>query len=124
MILGIGCDIIEMERIRAALRRQEEHFIERILTQPELALCARFQDPTQFLAGRFAAKEALAKALGCGIGKEFSWHSSSILNDDSGKPYVEWAFDVKSHFGVAKTHLSISHSETVAMAYVLTESFP
>ena len=119
MILGIGCDIIEIERIRLAIHRQGDRFLESILTPAELALAKQFHDPTEFIAGRFAAKEALSKALGCGIGKDFSWQSASILNQTQGKPYVDWAFDVKSMFGVSQTHISISHSKTVAMAYVL-----
>lgn len=120
MILGTGCDIIEIARIKEVLRKQGERFVERILTPSELVLFARFRDPAQFLAGRFTAKEALSKALGCGIGRDFSWQSASILNDASGKPYVDWHFDVKSGFGVATTHLSISHSATIAMAYAIT----
>ena len=96
-------------------------FLESILTPAELILASQFSDPTQFVAGRFAAKKKPSlKALGCaGTGKDFFWHSASILNHTHGKPYVEWAFDVKALFGVSETHISISHSKTVAMAYVI-----
>jgi holo-[acyl-carrier protein] synthase len=117
-VVGIGCDIIEIERIRLSISRQP-HFMEHILTPSELVLASRLHDQTQFVAGRFVAKEALSKALGCGIGSQFSWQSASILNDSAGKPYVEWDIDVKSLFGVTTTLISISHSKTIAMAYAL-----
>lgn len=121
MIQGIGCDVIEIERIKESLVRQSR-FLEHILTPDEQILAKRLKDPTQFVAGRFVAKEALSKALGCGIGSTFSWQSASILNDTSGKPYVVWHIDVKSLYNVSTTHISISHSKTIAMAYVVLSS--
>jgi holo-[acyl-carrier protein] synthase len=119
MIRGIGCDIIEIERIRETLSRLGERFVESILTQKELLLYSRLKDPACFVAGRFAAKEALSKALGCGIGKDFSWHDVSILNDEKGRPYIVW--EGSPILEISATHISISHSKTVAMAYVVLE---
>lgn len=120
MIIGIGCDVIEVDRIRQAMARQGHRFLESILTPKEIFLCSYLHDKSCFVAGRFAAKEALSKALGCGIGKDFSWKSVSILNDGKGKPYVVWEKDPPMTDGKAATaHISISHSKTIAMATVV-----
>ena len=122
MIRGIGCDCIEVERFRTAIRRSGIAFLSRLFTVDEMAYCNRNKDPAFCFAGRFAAKEALAKALGVGIGSALSWHDMEIVNNEQGKPSVVWHTDVQERFGVAKTHLSISHSHTIAMAYALLEA--
>ncbi|NGX62394.1 MAG: Holo-[acyl-carrier-protein] synthase, partial [Chlamydiae bacterium] len=85
---GVGTDIIEVSRIRIALERHGDRFLERIFTEKERAYSKRASDPIPHLAGRFAAKEAIVKALGTGIGKEVSWQEVEILNDPLGKPEV------------------------------------
>ena len=122
MILGIGCDLIEIERFRTAISRSGAAFLDRLFTPNEIDYCNRNKDPVFCFAGRFAAKEALAKALGVGIGSAISWHDMEILNDEHGKPFVVWKADVEERFGVAKTHISISHSHTIAMAYAVIET--
>ena len=84
-------------------------------------LCSRRPSPSSAFSMRFAAKEALSKALGVGIGSALSWHDMEIINDEQGKPCVIWHTDVAERFGVRKSHLSISHSHTIAMAYALLE---
>ena len=116
MLVGIGCDCIEIERFREAVQRGGDAFLRRLFTDEELSLCQKNADPVFSYAGRFAAKEALAKALGTGIGSELSWKDMEILNDPKGKPIVSWLIDVRSRFGVEQTLLSISHTHTIAIA--------
>jgi holo-[acyl-carrier protein] synthase len=122
VIIGIGCDLIEVERFRMAMRRSGTRFLLRLFTPHEIAYCERNKDPAFCFSGRFAVKEALAKALGVGIGASLSWHDMEILNDEKGKPYVVWHTDVQARFGVVKTHVSISHSHTAAMALAILEA--
>lgn len=115
MIVGIGIDIVEIERIEKMVERQER-FVDRILTLNEKSRYERFSKKRkiEFLAGRFAAKEAFVKAIGTGISKEFSWHDIEIVNNDSGRPILYAATD-------CEIHLSISHSESYAIAQVILE---
>lgn len=115
MIYGIGIDLVELKRIEQTLDRQPR-FAERILTQAEQE---RFQTLAghrriEYLAGRFAAKEAFVKAFGTGVGKTVSWQDVEILNDETGRPIMSGPFD-----GVI--HVSITHSEQYASAQVLLE---
>ena len=121
MIIGIGCDCIEIDRFRQALARTKDRLLTRLFTPNEISYCQRHNDPVFSFAGRFAAKEALSKALGVGIGSALSWHDMEIINDEQGKPCVIWHTDVAERFGVRKSHLSISHSHTIAMAYAHLE---
>lgn len=115
MISGIGIDIVEISRIKELALRQKK-FVDRILTLNEKKKYDRLpaHRKDEFLAGRFAAKEAFAKALGTGIGKECSFHDIEIVNDESGKPRIVKPF----REGV---HLSISHSKEYAVAQVIIE---
>ncbi|MDM5186702.1 holo-ACP synthase [Bacillus sp. DX4.1] len=116
MIIGIGIDIIELERIEKMLDGKLK-FMERILTERERDVAAKLKGHrlVEFVAGRFAAKEAYSKAVGTGIGKEVSFLDIEIRNDDRGKPIV---FVNTEHL----VHLSISHSREFAVAQVVLES--
>lgn len=122
MIRGIGCDVIEIERIDRAIKRLGRHFIERLFTPREIAYCEGVSQPAARFAGRFAAKEALAKALGCGIGSRLSWLDMEILNDEQGRPYVTWKQEIVEAFDIQRTHISISHSKGMAIAYAILEN--
>jgi holo-[acyl-carrier protein] synthase len=115
MISGIGIDIIELDRIKTIIDRQPK-FIQRILTENELVIFERLtiRRKIEFLAGRFAAKEAFAKANGTGIGSELSFLDIEIHPDPFGKPQIIAPFNE----GV---HLSISHSRDYAGAQVVIE---
>jgi holo-[acyl-carrier protein] synthase len=104
------------------MSRSGDPLLSRLFTPDELAYCNRNKDPVFCFAGRFAAKEALAKALGVGIGSAISWQDMEIVNDNHGKPSVRWKVNVHERFGVTKTHISISHSHTMAMAYAVLEA--
>lgn len=119
MINGNGVDNIELSRIAKALTRNTK-FATRVLTAPELAKFDTLsgQRQIEFLAGRWAAKEAYSKAYGTGIGGHLSFQDMTILPNDLGAPkFVEHPF---SNQGIA--HLSISHSRLEAIAFVILES--
>ena len=122
MIVGIGCDIIEIERIARAIKR--ESFIRRVFTAEEAAYCQRRgQLAAASFAARFAAKEAVLKALGTGL-REGSLQEIAVDNDVLGKPLVQ----LSGHFamlakqlGVKNIQISLSHSRELATAYVIME---
>ncbi|MBS4224386.1 holo-ACP synthase [Lederbergia citrea] len=115
MIIGIGLDLVEIERIRNLMQRQAR-FPERILTSSELLIYDSLKDirKSEFLAGRFAAKEAYSKARGTGIGSSLSFRDIEVMSDEKGKPFI-----VKPEFG--RVHLSITHSKHYAAAQVIIE---
>src|SRR3989440_9159411 len=88
MILGVGIDIIEVARIRASHEKFRERFLNRILRAAENAYSLSHRDPTPFLAARFAAKEAIYKAFGTGIGKHLGWQDMEVGRKESGETFV------------------------------------
>ncbi|MBF0489397.1 MAG: holo-ACP synthase [Candidatus Omnitrophica bacterium] len=109
MILGIGTDIIEVSRIKKSLDRFGEDFLKHILTDEEIAYAKKYKYPHQHYAGRFAAKEAIFKAVG---DPKLSWHDVSIINDKEGKPICKHR---KASFK-KNILISISHSKNYATA--------
>ena len=122
MTRGLGSDIVEIERIRTSLDRHGLHFLDRLFTQQEQDYCYRFKDPAPHFAGRFAAKEAIAKALGTGFGAELSWHDIEILNDSLGKPEVHLSPAIQQKYSRPTILITISHSRDYAMAVALWAS--
>ncbi len=117
----IGIDIIEIARIQSAIDHWGERFLHRIYTEPELRLCRK--KPSR-LAGRFAGKEAVMKALGTGI-KGVSWREIEILAEPSGKPLVNLygkAQDKADELGLDKLAISLSDSKEYAIAFVVSET--
>src|SRR5947207_16021845 len=88
MIIGIGIDIIEVARIQASYERFGELFLKRILHPNEISYCLSHRVPAPFLAARFAAKEAISKAFGTGIGAQLAWQDMEIGRKESGEPFV------------------------------------
>ncbi|MGZ3633829.1 MAG: holo-ACP synthase [Parachlamydiaceae bacterium] len=125
-LLGLGNDIIEIQRIARALERHGQRFLDQIFTIQEQTYCLRYQQPERCLAGRFAAKEAIVKALGTGFSNGISWHDIEILNNTAGKPVVYLSERLKKQFQSLEIQLSISHSKeyatAVAIAYTETHS--
>lgn len=113
MIQGIGTDIVEVARIRGSIERHGIHFLNRLFTQKEQDYCKKFRDSAIHFAGRFAAKEAVAKALGSGFGSELSWQEIEIENDEKGKPLVHLSGRLEKK---CQVHLSISHCDSYATA--------
>ncbi len=120
MIFGIGTDIVEIQRIESALTRFGERFAQRLLGEAELAQFREFAQPSRFLAKRFAAKEAVAKALGTGFRHGIALDQITVANDDSGKPIVKLAGAAKnfaSENRVSTIHLSLSDERHYAVAF-------
>ncbi|NTW51326.1 MAG: holo-ACP synthase [Chlorobiaceae bacterium] len=118
--MEIGVDIVEICRIRALYERFGAVFMRRILTEAEMAQCLSRPDPVASLAGRFAAKEAVSKALGTGISGGLSFHSIEVLNDEAGKPLVT-LHPAGLTGAPCRICLSISHDRHSAIAMVLVE---
>ena len=115
MIIGIGTDIIEISRIAKAVDRWGDHFINHVFTKDEIAYCRRHKFPAQNFAGRFAAKEAVIKALPSI--KDLQWTDIEIINDASGKPHCTVAYkNLKQSI-----HISISHTNKYATAFAIIE---
>jgi holo-[acyl-carrier protein] synthase len=116
-VVGVGTDLVDVDRVRAALGRQEG-LRQRLFTEAEWAYSARHRDPMPHLAARFAAKEAVMKALGHGM-DQVAFHEIEVLRGESGRPSVRLAgraAEVASAAGVAAWHLSLSHTTTLAQA--------
>lgn len=115
MIKGIGIDLIELKRIEQAILKNAR-FVNRVLTEKEVSVYNEYsikQRQIEFLAGRFAAKEAFSKAAGTGIGK-LSFQDIQILNEGSGAPFIS-----AKGFEPSNIYLSISHSKEYAVAQVI-----
>lgn len=121
-IKGLGNDIIEIERIRKSINRHGEHFLGRLFTKEEKEYCYQFKDASERFAGRFAAKEAISKALGTGFGAEFSWHDVEILANERGRPIVHFSDKANKQFQNPHVLLSISHCESFATAVAVWSS--
>jgi holo-[acyl-carrier protein] synthase len=124
MILGTGIDLIEVERIRSSHARFGGRFTGRILRPDEIAYCLQHQDPAPFLAARFAAKEAVSKAFGTGIGEQLGWHDIEVCRKESGEPFVvlhdKGAALLQARNGRC-VHLSLSHTREYAAAVAVLE---
>ena len=120
MIIGLGTDIVEIERIAAALSRHGGHFAERVFTTDE---AAQAHGRVSYLAGRWAAKEAAAKALGCGIGERCALTDIEIIDDAAGAPQLSCtAPALKTFAGKSlRWQVSISHEKAYAVATVIIE---
>ena len=125
MIFGIGNDIIQCERMEQLRLKFGEDLLKRILTPAEQMLAETRKNQTEFLAGRWAAKEALAKALGCGLGESCSLQDVEILPDSMKRPVMTLhgkALETANRAGISKIHLSISHERDYAVAMVVLET--
>ncbi|MEQ8846292.1 holo-ACP synthase [Botrimarina sp.] len=123
-ILGVGTDIVDVLRIARLIERHGELFIGRVYTEHEIDYCASRKAATQHYAGRWAAKEAVLKALGAGWIRGVSWRDVEVRSNGAGAPLVRLhgpARDVLERAGVERVHLSISHCRTHATAYAIAE---
>lgn len=122
MIYGIGVDLIKVERMREAVERWGDKFLQRVFTEREIARCYKARDPHLSLAVRFAAKEALIKAVGTTAGASF--RDIEVLNDELGKPYITVTGKLKVFFeikDIRAAHLSLSHEKDYGVASVVLE---
>lgn len=124
-VLGIGVDLVECARIQHSLDRFGERFLHRVFTEGEIAYAQSMKFPARHLAARFAAKEALSKAFGTGIGKAMSWKDIDVHKKSSGEPFVVLEGGAKklaTDRGVANVWITLSHTDNHAMAMIVLES--
>jgi holo-[acyl-carrier protein] synthase len=124
VIYGIGTDIVSTSRIAAAWERHGETFAQRILAPQEWAGFSANNQPARFLAKRFAAKEAFAKALGTGIRAPATWHNIRVAHDELGKPVLHFSPELAAFMdchAIRNHHLSISDEKEMAAAFVILE---
>ena len=125
MILGTGIDLIEVARVASAHEKHGERFLQRILRPAEIAYCLSYKSPAPFLAARFAAKEAVSKAFGTGIGAQLGWQDIEICRKESGEPFIllhDKALQLLATRGAQLVHITISHTATHATALAILES--
>ena len=125
MIVGIGVDIVEVERISRALDRHGDRFVRRVFTASEAEYCRRCVHPEQRFATRFAAKEAALKALGTGWAQGLEFLQVEVSNNELGAPAVTFtgkALDRSRRLGVERVHVSLTHHRHFAIAQVVLEA--
>ena len=121
-VLGIGTDIVECLRIAQMIERHAEQFIARVYTQKEIEYCSVRKAATQHYSGRWAAKEAVLKALGTGWARGITWRDIEVLNDGDGQPGIHLtggALEYSQKKGISRVLISISHCRSHATAYAL-----
>ena len=121
-ILGIGMDIVETKRIADSLERFGDRFLNRVFLEGEIAYSKSMKFPHLHLAARFAAKEAISKAFGTGIGRELGWRDLEIIREPSGAPKVKLHGRAESYAksrGVREIHVSLSHTADYGAASAL-----
>ncbi len=119
VLIGLGADLIEVDRVRGVLERQGERFIARVFTEEEQTYCRGMTHPHKHYAARFAAKEAVSKCFSTGIGAELGWRSVSIYHGERHQPLVRLDAQGEAllrQVGATHVHVSLSHTETMAMA--------
>ncbi len=124
MILGTGIDLAEVARIREAVERYGRRFLERVFTPAEIEYVERKANRHERYAARFAAKEAGMKAIGTGWRGGVRWQDFEVRNQRSGRPVLQLhgvAGEVARRMGVERIHLSLTHTETLAQAFVILE---
>ena len=124
MIVGMGIDIAEVERVKAAIERHGEAFLRRVYTAREKEYCEKFKNKYERYAGRFAAKEATMKALGTGWSRGVRWVDVEVVRQSGGRPTIFLqgeAAKVASALGVERVALSITHTSAQAFAQVIFE---
>lgn len=119
MIKGIGNDIIEISRIKGVMERQGQRFLDRVFTLKEQQYCLQHKEPERNFAGRFAAKEAIVKALGTGLKDTLTWLDFEIVNDEKGKPVVKLSPSIQKLFDHPVILISISHCKEYATAVAI-----
>ncbi len=119
ILIGLGADLIEVDRIRGVIERQGERFLARVFTEEDQAYCRGMPHPHKHYAARFAAKEAVSKCFSTGIGAELGWRSVSVYHGDRHQPLVRLDAQGEAllrQVGATHVHVTLSHTETMAMA--------
>jgi len=124
MIVGLGVDITEVERVRGAIERQGERLLKRVYTEKERSYCEKFKNKYERYAGRFAVKEATMKALGTGWSRGVRWVDIEVVREMSGRPTLELHGEAKKiagKLGVKHIAVTITHTASQALAQVIFE---
>jgi holo-[acyl-carrier protein] synthase len=125
MIIGVGVDIVDIRRIRDVLARQGDRFVHRVYTQGEREYCTSHRDPAPHYAARFAAKEAVFKALGTGWAKGITWVDVEVHRKPQDAPFLILhgeALRLTQAMGIQKLHVTLSHSDDSAVAVVILDA--
>src|SRR5881275_1214777 len=124
-VIGIGVDLIECARIQHSIDRFGDRFLHRVFTDSEIKYSMSMKFPERHLAARFAAKEAVAKAFGTGIGKAMGWRNIDIRKKESGEPFLVFsgpAQELATKHGVTSALITLSHTDHHAIACVVLEA--
>lgn len=124
MIIGVGTDVVSIQRIEKAVHRFGERFINKVFTDKEAVACKEKKDVAPYLAARFAAKEAVLKALGTGISNGIGFKDVEVFRGHGKRPEIILhgkGKEMAGTLGVKNIHLSISHDAGVAVAFVVVE---
>jgi len=119
-MIRVGIDIVETARMRSVIERFKDRFLRRVFTEAEIEFCAARYDPCQSYGVRFAAKEAILKALGTGKSRGIRWKDMEILDDEHSRPRAQLHGKVKQ-MTEGKLHLSLSHTSNLAIAVCILE---
>ena len=123
MIVGLGTDIVQVERIARAMEQYGDHFLEKVFTPEERGYCDSRPNRAERYAVRFAAKEAFSKAIGTGWNNLFGWKDVAVARDEYGKPALVLKGTLADVWGIGyRFHISLSHTSDIAMATVIIES--
>jgi len=120
-IRGIGVDVVDVERMKKTLQDQGDTFISKVFTETEITYCRSRKNPHEHFAARFAAKEAVSKAMQKGWSGEFRWKDIEVMNEPSGAPRIVLYGELAQLLEGAKIHLSLSHTEKTVVAFSIIE---
>jgi holo-[acyl-carrier protein] synthase len=126
-VLGIGVDVVETARIESSIQRFGERFLNRVFLEGEIAYCRSMKFPDRHFAARFAAKEAVSKAFGTGIGSSMGWKDIEVVRKASGEPFVTLrggALRLAEELGGAEVLVSLSHSDHYSVANAVLVGLP
>lgn len=121
-IQGVGVDVVDVQRMKDVLARQGKVFLNKVFSDVEVTYCKTRKRPYIHFAARFAAKEAVAKAMHTGWNGAFHWRDIEVVNDQSGAPHILLSHNVAKALEQCTVHLSLSHTETTVVAFVVLES--
>jgi holo-[acyl-carrier protein] synthase len=124
LVIGIGVDMVDVDRVKTIMARRGDRFVQRAFTEAESAYCSRCQCPERRYAARFAAKEAVMKALGRGWFQGMPFREIEVTREPNGRPGVRLSgrtADLAARLGASSIHLSISHEQRSAVAFVVIE---
>lgn len=126
MILGTGTDIVEIQRLKNSIEKYEKTFLDHVFTKEEQETAKKKGEQRfTYFAGRWAAKEAISKALGTGFGDKCGWLDINVANDENGKPFATLsgsALTTANELGIKNIHISISHEHLFAVAMAIAEN--